>query len=82
MKQFLKRILFIAILSLCASLTAFAQQDNDKRTPPKGSPPVVVVPPKKDDSKPKDDKKDNDKKPKKPDAAGLSAVRLVNIIFD
>ena len=78
-KQILKRILFITIISFGASLTTFAQRQ--EKPPPKKDPPIVVVPPKKDDKK--DDKKnDDDKKPRRPQAAGLGTIQEVSIIFD
>lgn len=82
MTKILQQLFFAAIISICASLTAFAQKDNgDKnKTPPKPPPPVVVVKPK-EPEKPKDDKKDGDKS-KKPQASIDGALQLVKIIFD
>ena len=80
--KILKQLLFITILSLCASFTTFAQRGNDNRTPPKEKPPVVVVKPK-EPEKPKDDNRGgDDKKPKKPQASVPGARQLVEIIFD
>ena len=79
MIQILQKILFTAILSLCASFTAFAQSNDNRQPPPKVKPPVVVVPPQKD--KPKDEKKDDDKKPGKPQSYSLNTMQSVNI-FD
>lgn len=82
--KILKQLLFITIIGFCASLTAFAQSNDNQPPPKKGKPPVVVVKPK-EPEKPKDDNRGNDnsnKKPKKPQASTPSALQLVGIIFD
>ncbi|MGI8555642.1 MAG: hypothetical protein ACR2LT_04720 [Pyrinomonadaceae bacterium] len=85
MIKILKQLLFITIITLCASFAAFAQKnDGDKKPPPKDPPPVIVVKPKeKDSDKPKDDNGGkSDKKPKKPASYTPDALQLVEIIFD
>ncbi|MGI8467971.1 MAG: hypothetical protein ACR2N3_05915 [Pyrinomonadaceae bacterium] len=82
MIRILKQLLFITIIGICTSLSAFAQRDGDKKPPPKDPPPVVVVKPKEPDKPKNDNRGDNDKKPRKPQSSNLSALQLVGIIFD
>ena len=96
MVKILKQILFVTALSLCAFLTAFAQQkDDDNKTPPKTNPPVVVVKPKESEKPKGDDKsgdagkggdaskrKDGNKKPKKPQASISDSNQQIEVIFD
>jgi hypothetical protein len=69
----LKQLLFAMAVMICFSITASAQNQDEKKNPPdKKNPPVIVVEPKKpkENEKPKeDDKRNNDKK--KPESAYL-----------
>jgi hypothetical protein len=58
----LKHILLTIALVVGISITASAQNNDNKNRPPKEKPPVVPVEPK----KPKEDKPKNDNKEKKP----------------
>ncbi len=58
----LKHILLTIALVVGISITASAQNNDNKNRPPKEKPPVVPVEPK----KPKEDKPKNDNKGKKP----------------
>lgn len=60
-----KQLLFTSLMTAAFSLTAMAQNQDDKKPPKKPDPPVIVVPDKdKPKDRPKDDKdKDRPKKP-------------------
>jgi hypothetical protein len=64
MMRIFKQLLFIAIITVCTSFAAYAQRQDDKRTPPKNErPPRVVVKEKDDKDKPKEDRpRDNDRR--------------------
>jgi vacuolar-type H+-ATPase subunit F/Vma7 len=55
--KILKQLLFITVITICTSLAAYAQKQDEKRTPPKDKPPVVQVPDRKKDEKPKEGEK-------------------------
>lgn len=81
--KIIKQLLFIAIITICASFAALAQDRGDKqKRPPKDPPPVVVPQPKKGE-KPKEDKPKNDEnRPKKPQSMVFEVLQMTGIRFN
>ncbi len=79
--KILRQILFIAIITICGSFAAFAQNRDDKqKTPPKGEkPPVVVVKEKGEkprDDKPRNEDRNNDNKNRRPQSINPNLFRF------
>ena len=76
----LRKALFITIITICASFTAFAQSRDEKRTPPKDEkkPPVVVVKEKgeKPRERPRNEDRNKDNRNRRPESTNLNLLRF------